>query len=78
MLTGEARRKDITARLSTLTAYIRLNNKQGLTDANKEAEDFFCGLLNMVLDASLGNMNRIQQDYPAIDLGIRWKRWRFR
>ncbi|MBQ8237803.1 MAG: tetratricopeptide repeat protein [Oscillospiraceae bacterium] len=69
MLKSESRRKEITARLSLLTYYIKLCNKQGLTDANKEAEDFFCGLLNLILGTSLGNMNRIQQDYPAIDLG---------
>ena len=47
---------------------IGLNNGQGLTDINADAEDFCCGLLNIVLDAQLQNMNLLQMNFPAIDL----------
>lgn len=53
---------------------IGLDNDQGLTDINSEAEDFCCGLLNIVLDAQLQNMNLLQMNFPAIDLADKSRR----
>ena len=57
--------------LSHLTTEIKMNNGAGRMDLNKTAEDFFCGLLNIILGNSINltNMNHIHNDFPAIDLG---------
>ena len=47
---------------------VKLDNQRGLTDINKAAENFYRGLLNIILDAELINMNLIKMDYPAVDL----------
>ena len=47
---------------------IGLDNDQGLTDINSDAEDFCCGLLNIVLEVRLQNLNLLQMNFPAIDL----------
>ena len=60
--------------LSILTVNVKLYNSRGLTDVNKAAEDFYCGLLNIVLDAQLENMNLLKMDFPAIDLADRTNR----
>lgn len=66
--------EQITDALSILTVNVKLYNSRGLTDANKAAEDFYCGLLNIVLDAQLENMNLLKMDFPAIDLADRTNR----
>lgn len=53
---------------------VGLDNELGLTDINKEAEDFYCGLLRIVLDAKLKNLNLLKMDFPAIDLADGEKR----
>lgn len=57
--------------LSQLITEIKLNNGAGRMDLNKAAEDFYCGLLNIILGngTNLTNMNHIHEDFPAIDLG---------
>ena len=57
--------------LSQLITEIKLNNGAGKLDINTAAEDFYCGLLNIILGPgiTLQNMNRIHDDFPAIDLG---------
>ena len=54
--------------LSIWKENIGLDNELGLTDINKDAEDFCCGLLNILLDADLQNLNLLQMDFPAVDL----------
>lgn len=54
--------------LSIWKENIGLDNDLGLTDINKDAEDFCCGLLNILLDAELQNLNLLQMDFPAVDL----------
>lgn len=61
----------ITTALSFLTLNVKLENGRGRTDINKDAEDFYCGLLNIVLGKKLENMNLLQMDFPAIDLADR-------
>jgi hypothetical protein len=58
----------ITDALSILTTNVKLHNSRGRTDINKEAEDFYCGLLNIVLGKNLKNLNLLEMDFPAIDL----------
>lgn len=57
--------------LSQLITEIKLNNGAGRMDLNKAAEDFYCGLLNIILGngIALTNMNHIHEDFPSIDLG---------
>ena len=47
---------------------IGLDNDLGLTDINSDAEDVCCGLLNIILDTQLQNINLLQMNFPAIDL----------
>lgn len=47
---------------------VKLDNQRGLTDINKAAENFYRGLLNIILDAELINMNLMKMDFPAVDL----------
>lgn len=53
---------------------IGLDNDQGLTDINSDAEDFCCGLLSIVLEAKLQNLNLLQMNFPAIDLADKNRR----
>ena len=57
--------------LAQLITEIKLNNGASKMDINTAAEDFYCGLLNIILGTgtALRNMNRIHEDFPAIDLG---------
>lgn len=70
LLTGNTMER-ITDGLSTLTVNVKLHNSRGRTDINAVAEDFYCGLLNIVLDRNLSNLNALQMDFPAIDLADR-------
>lgn len=61
--------------LAILTVRVRLSNGRGRTDINKDAEGFFCGLMNIILDGiTLKNLNISRMDFPAIDLGDESKR----
>jgi len=55
--------------LVILADYLRLSSSQGLTDANRISEDFFCGLLNMLFGYNLKNLNAQNKNQPAVDLG---------
>ena len=50
---------------------VKLDNQRGLTDINKAAENFYRGLLNIILDSELINMNLMKMDFPAVDLAER-------
>ena len=55
---------------SRLESLLRINNANGLTDANHLSEDFFCLLLNKIFDLELVNLNASQvKNFPAVDLG---------
>lgn len=60
---------DIQTYLSVLQNKISLANSMGKTDLNLECEDFFCKLLNLIYGLNLTNLNRLQVNFPAIDLG---------
>lgn len=54
---------------SVLTNYITSQNSRGLTDINKEMEEYLLPILNIVYKANLINLNKFKYNYPAIDLG---------
>ena len=60
--------------LSIWKVNIGLDNDLGLTDINSDAEDFCCGLLNIMLGAQFQNMNLLQMNFPAIDLADNGRR----
>ncbi|MDR9807960.1 SMEK domain-containing protein [Rhizobium hidalgonense] len=55
--------------LAWLKSRVELRNSIRLMDINIMAEDFFCGLLNLVYGYSLVNINIEERDTAAIDLG---------
>ncbi len=59
----------ILTNLNILRYIIVSKVKNGLYDVNKRSEDFFKGLLNIVYDWDLENMNIETLTYPGIDLG---------
>ncbi|AGX41911.1 SMEK domain-containing protein [Clostridium saccharobutylicum] len=61
--------EEVTKYLSIIQAYVHMQNCKGLFDINKYCEDVFCGLLNIVCDLNLINLNRIDYNFPAVDLG---------
>ncbi|WP_454842565.1 SMEK domain-containing protein [Pseudomonas hormoni] len=61
--------KKIITALSWLKAQVELNNSIALTDINHGAEDFYCGLLNLIYGFKLKNINIINNNAAAIDLG---------
>ena len=61
--------KDIIMYLSILKYLIKSRSKANLFDTNKGAETFFITILNIIYGYDLINLNKIQYNYPAIDLG---------
>lgn len=61
--------KKLAERFATLSAYITTVNRSGYTDINKSAERLFMNILNVAYGLRLRDMNSIQDNYPAIDLG---------
>ncbi|MDE7322633.1 MAG: SMEK domain-containing protein [Lachnospiraceae bacterium] len=60
--------KNIISALAEIQAQVGLNNNICLYDINHMAEDFFCGLLNLVYGYKLKNLNHIEKNAKAIDL----------
>lgn len=69
MLKSKELYEDICSKLSIARYYLEMQNISGYFDINKYCEDFFGGLLNIVYDINLSNLNNIQYNYPAVDLG---------
>ncbi|MFC4259426.1 SMEK domain-containing protein [Marinobacter lacisalsi] len=61
--------KSIIASLSWLSKQVEFHNKLNLTDINVQAENFYRDLLNLSLNTSFININSIDQNSAAIDLG---------
>ncbi|MGB0087076.1 MAG: SMEK domain-containing protein [Rhodomicrobiaceae bacterium] len=55
--------------LTALKARVELSNSLNLTDINVHAEEFYREFLNLLLGYQLVNMNIVDQNFPAIDLG---------
>lgn len=60
---------EIDRDLSILQNYIEIKNKKNLYDININCEDFFCDFLNILFDLNLVNLNELDMNFPAIDLG---------
>ncbi|MEC0105349.1 SMEK domain-containing protein [Paenibacillus taichungensis] len=67
------KREDLTKRalscIGWLKNYIELNNVNSLTDINKYCEDFLVPILNRTYGLNLINLNQIEVNFPAVDLG---------
>jgi hypothetical protein len=61
--------KKIILALSWLKTQVAFHNSLSFTDINHGAEDFYCGLLNLVYGYGLKNINITDQNAAAIDLG---------
>jgi hypothetical protein len=48
---------------------IHFSNEQGLYDINRVSEDVAAGLLNLVFNLDLKNLNEEETNFPGIDLG---------
>lgn len=55
--------------LNSYSGKIKTNSKLGKYDFNKACEDIFRPILNELFDLNLVNLNYIDENYPAIDLG---------
>lgn len=60
--------KNVAESLALLSKRVELLNAVNLYDINIIAEDFFAGLLNLIFDYKLKNVNVIEKNAPAIDL----------
>jgi hypothetical protein len=61
--------EEIVMYLSVLRYIFKSRSKRGLYDLNKKAEPFFKHLFNLIYSWDLIDLNNIQSNYPAIDLG---------
>ncbi|EPT9147954.1 TPA: SMEK domain-containing protein [Proteus mirabilis] len=60
----------INALLGRFTYEVRVSNATGLFDINILAEDFLVPILSVIFDCpELKNQNRVQMNFPAVDLG---------
>ncbi|MFJ8528400.1 SMEK domain-containing protein [Bacillus sp. NPDC094106] len=62
---------EIKKKLSIIPIEIKFDTKKNTVTENVRAETFFCGLLNLIYDLELMNLNHITLNTPAIDLGDR-------
>lgn len=61
--------KALAERFATFSNVVTIQNKIGFNDINKSAERLFIDVLNIVYNLRLRDLNAIQDNYPAIDLG---------
>lgn len=66
--------KGVLTALSVLRYVLKSSGKTGTTDAYRHAERFFQTVLNRVYELNLENLNELQSNYPAIDLGDKARR----
>lgn len=69
MIKSQKNLEEINKYFSILAHYIEHQNSSGYFDINRYCEDFFCDLLNKIYDLELDNLNKIQVNFPAVDLG---------
>ncbi|MGY6037804.1 SMEK domain-containing protein [Aeromonas sp. AE23HZ002T15] len=69
MFTTAKKFEEILTCLSILRYIFKSRSKRGLYDINKQAESFFCEILNRTYQWELKNLNNSQSNFPAIDLG---------
>lgn len=68
---------NISFRLSVLKEHVKQLNSLNIQSLNIHAENFYRDFLNLVFNYNLINMNTIQKNTPAIDLGDKEKRIAF-
>lgn len=68
---------NISFRLSVLKEHVKQLNSLNIQSLNIHAENFYRDFLNLVFNYNLINMNTIQKNTPAIDLGEKEKRIAF-
>lgn len=68
MMNKEIYIKEIAESLALLSKEVTILNAINLYDINIVAEDFFPGLLNLIYDYELKNVNNLEKNAPAIDL----------
>lgn len=61
--------KSIINSLTWLSTQVSVNNRLNLTDINVHSENFYRDLLNLAFDYNLANINIIDPNAAAIDLG---------
>lgn len=61
--------KALAERFATFSNVVTIQNKAGFNDINKSSERLFIDILNIAYNLRLRDMNAIQDNYPAIDLG---------
>jgi hypothetical protein len=61
--------QEITRRLGWIVSTCKLQGLLKLFNDHVQAQHFFCRLLNAIYQLQLQQMDRIQVNYPAIDLG---------
>lgn len=61
--------EEIIMYLSILRYIFKSRSKRNLYDLNKQAENFFKDVLNLIYDLNLKNLNEEKENFPAIDLG---------
>lgn len=59
---------NISESLAILCNYVEMTNFINLYNINIIAEDFYCGLLNLIFDYDLKNINNLEKNAKAIDL----------
>ena len=68
MLIVKELREEIRKALAQFETYVKCSVDQDMTDINRYAEDFYCGLLNCAFGWKLRNLNQDNRNQPAIDL----------
>ena len=68
MMNREIYIKNVTDSLSLLSTQVSLRNSINLYDINILSEDFYSGLLNIIFDKNLINVNTIEKNAAGIDL----------
>lgn len=61
--------ENITYKLSWVKTYVEMTSKGNLHDISIYSENFFCGFLNLLFSYNLKNLNALEQNRSAIDLG---------
>jgi hypothetical protein len=77
VLTREDALKMITERITWLATLCEVRGAIHLLDGNTISHEFFCRLLNEIYDLNLLVLDRIQANFPAIDLGDETKKRSF-
>lgn len=61
-------KEQVRDKLAYLTTVVNASTAVGHTDVNHDAEDLYCGLLNLAFDWNISNTNDDQMNSAAIDL----------